>query len=84
MQLLRPSEVMIKLAVSRGKVYQMIRDGVIPSVNIGGCLRVPVESLNALIREKLAGKAGEDGASAEGLHVLPGGQAERRKVKNGP
>lgn len=84
MQLLRPKEVMIKLAVSRGKVYQMIRDGVIPAVNIDGCLRVPEESLNILIREQLAERAGKTGASIEGMRVLFGGRAERSKVKDGP
>lgn len=84
MQLLRPKEVMIKLAMSRGKVYQMIRDGVIPSVNIDGCIRVPEDSLNILIRDQLIERAGKGNASIESMRVLFGGRAERSKVKNGP
>ncbi|NMD42584.1 MAG: helix-turn-helix domain-containing protein [Firmicutes bacterium] len=82
MQLLRPKEVMIKLAVSRGKVYQMIRDGIIPSVNIDGCLRVPEESLHEFIREQLD-QAGKTAAPAERVYVLFGGKAERSRVENG-
>lgn len=84
MQLLRPKEVMSRLAVSRGKVYQMIRDGVIPAVNIDGCLRVPEEALNRMIREQLSKWEGKSSASREGLHVLFGGRAERSGVKDGP
>lgn len=84
MKLLRPKEVMQKLAVSKGKVYQMIRDGVIPSVNIDGCLRVPEEYLNAMIREQLAKRAGNKVMSKEELCVLRGGRAGRSEAKDGP
>jgi excisionase family DNA binding protein len=66
--MLKPKEVMMKLSVSRSKVYQLIRDGIIPSVNIGGCLRVPEEALNALLRQQLFERLGlkEEGLKEEG------------------
>ena len=78
MKLLRASEVMIKLSVSRGKVYQMIKKGVIPSVYIDGCVRVPEQAIDELICRQLKQQAGYDGAKIEDLHVLFGGRAERR------
>jgi|LSQX01.1.fsa_nt_gb excisionase family DNA binding protein len=52
-QLLRPKEVMKKLSISRSKVYQMIRDGELPAIRIGGCVRVPEEALESMLRQQL-------------------------------
>ncbi len=77
MKLLRPMEVAERLSVSRGKIYQMIKKGAVPSVNIDGCLRIPEEALQKMILQQL----GEGKASSiiEDIHVLSGGRAERRK-----
>ena len=45
----RPAEAAHALGVSRSKAYELIASGAIPSVKLGGCLRVPVEALRAWI-----------------------------------
>lgn len=67
MKLLKPSDVMAKLNVSRSKVYQLIRDGVIPSVRIGGCLRVAEELLDAMIHQQLSNHPSYKYALKEGI-----------------
>jgi len=43
--LLKPLEVAETLRISRGRVYELIKAGVIPSVRVGCALRVPAEAL---------------------------------------
>ncbi|MBU1701017.1 MAG: excisionase family DNA-binding protein [Candidatus Eisenbacteria bacterium] len=43
-QLLRPADIAPLLGVTTGRVYQLIADGVIPSVRIGRTLRIPREA----------------------------------------
>jgi excisionase family DNA binding protein len=45
---LRPAEVGELIGCSRTKVYELINAGTIPSVRIGGLLRVPAEALRRL------------------------------------
>lgn len=40
--MLRPGEVGPLLGVSRSRAYQLIRQGVIPAIRVGGSIRVPV------------------------------------------
>ena len=49
--LLRPAEAM---GVSRSKLYELIAGGVIPSIKVGGCVRVPVAALQQWIERQLA------------------------------
>jgi excisionase family DNA binding protein len=49
--LLRPSEAADALGVSRSKAYELIAAGVIPSIRIGGSVRVPVDALQKWITE---------------------------------
>ena len=51
--LLRPSEVAEAVGVGRSKVYELIASGAIPSVRLGGCVRVPVASLERWITEQV-------------------------------
>ena len=51
---LRVGEAAIALGVSRSKAYELISEGKIPSVKIGGCVRVPVDALRSLIERQLA------------------------------
>ena len=37
------------LSMGRSKVYEMVRDGVIPSVKIDGCRRVKASALMAFV-----------------------------------
>ena len=50
----RPTEAAEALGYSRSKTYEMIASGEIPSIELGGCRRVPVDILRQLIAKKLA------------------------------
>lgn len=56
--LLRPVELSNALGVSRAKAYDLIAKGDIPSVRIGGSVRVPVEALKAWIAAQTHPAAG--------------------------
>jgi excisionase family DNA binding protein len=47
--LLRVAEAADILAVSRGKMYQVLRSGEVESVLLGGCRRVPRDALDAFV-----------------------------------
>ena len=49
--LLRPGEVADALGIGRSKAYELIAGGTIPSVRIGGSVRVPAEALRAWIEQ---------------------------------
>jgi excisionase family DNA binding protein len=53
--LLRPREVADLIGVSRSTAYELINSGQIPSLRIGGMLRVPAAGLEEMIADKLAG-----------------------------
>ena len=50
--LLRPDEVALALGIGRSKVYVLIHSQDIPSLRIGGSVRVPVDALNAWVKER--------------------------------
>jgi excisionase family DNA binding protein len=51
--LLRPAEAAEALGVSRSRVYELIQQGELPSLRIGGVVRVPVEGLRDWIEAQL-------------------------------
>jgi excisionase family DNA binding protein len=51
--MLRPAEAADAIGVSRSKAYELISSGVLPSVRLGGSVRVPVEALRAWIAEQI-------------------------------
>ena len=51
--LLRPTEVANSLGIGRSKAYELIAAGTIPSIRIGGSVRVPVDVLRAWIARQL-------------------------------
>jgi excisionase family DNA binding protein len=53
--LLRPREVADLIGISRSTAYELINSGQIPSLRIGGMLRVPAAGLEEMIADKLAG-----------------------------
>jgi excisionase family DNA binding protein len=55
--LLRPIETADAIGVSRSKAYELIASGEIPSVKVGGCVRVPVDALRAWIDRQLQAEA---------------------------
>ena len=52
--MLRPGEAADAIGVSRSKAYELIAAGAIPSVKVGGCVRVPVDALREWINTQLA------------------------------
>jgi excisionase family DNA binding protein len=55
--MLRPGEAAEAIGVSRSKAYELIARGDIPSVRVGGCVRVPVDALRAWIGRQLEDRA---------------------------
>ena len=51
--MLRPTEAADAIGVSRSKAYELIAAGAIPSVKVGGCVRVPVEALRTWIDQQV-------------------------------
>jgi excisionase family DNA binding protein len=45
------------LDLGRSKTYEAIRNGEIPSVVIGGCIRVPIDQLREVIAQKASIRA---------------------------
>lgn len=75
MKLLKVSQVVDKLNMSRGKIYKMIKKGIIPSVNIDGSIRIPEHLLNQMIYRKIEGKTS---IKIENNNTLSGGKTKRR------
>lgn len=57
--LLRPTEVAETLGICRTRAYELIARGSLPSIRIGGSVRVPAEELRAWIERQVS-----DGATA--------------------
>ena len=53
--LLRPAEVAESLGIGRSKVYELISSGQLPSIRIGGSLRVPIDKLTDWLEQGAAG-----------------------------
>ena len=49
---LRVAEAALALGISRAKAYELIASGQIPSIRIGGCIRVPVEQLRGWLERQ--------------------------------
>lgn len=80
MQMLKVSEVMEKLKLSKGKTYRLIKEGFIPSVNFKGSIRVPKDLLNQMIKEQI--RIGKTNYKAEynNTTLSSGGASERKSV----
>jgi excisionase family DNA binding protein len=52
--LLKPDEVAAALAIGRSKAYALISDGVIPSIRIGGSVRVSADALKLWVQRQSA------------------------------
>ena len=57
----RVAEAADVLGISRAKTYQLIAAGVLPSIRLGGCLRVPAEALQQCIDRQLAARTATSG-----------------------
>ena len=49
--LLKPTEAARALGIGRSKLYELLQAGVLESVHIGACRRIPAEALNALVAQ---------------------------------
>ena len=47
--LLTPTEAARALGIGRSKLYQLLQAGVLESVRIGTCRRIPAQALTALV-----------------------------------
>jgi len=47
--LLTPTEAATALGIGRSKLYQLLQAGVLESVHIGTCRRIPAQALTALV-----------------------------------
>ena len=47
--LLKASDLQARLGMSRAKVYRLMYDGILPTVRIGGSVRVPLRALEEWI-----------------------------------
>ena len=47
--LLTPTEAARALGIGRSKLYQLLQAGVLESVHIGTCRRIPAQALTALV-----------------------------------
>ena len=52
--LYRPAEAAAAIGVSRSRMYELIASGEIPSLRIGGSLRVPVDPLRRWVEQQVA------------------------------
>lgn len=69
--LLRPVEVSDAIGLGRSNVYSMIASGELPSIRIGGSVRVPRVALQAWIDRKLTERAALNEVSAITVVHLP-------------
>ena len=52
--LLRQTEAAEAIGIGRSKVYELLASGELPSIRIGGSVRVPVDALRQWIDHQLA------------------------------
>jgi excisionase family DNA binding protein len=55
--LFRPSEAAEAIGIGRSKMYELLASGELPSIRIGGSIRVPVDALRAWIASRLDERA---------------------------
>ena len=58
--LLRPDEAAEAIGVGRSKIYALIASGDLPSIRIGGSVRVPVDELKDWIAQRVAARVESD------------------------
>jgi excisionase family DNA binding protein len=53
--LLRPAEAAEVIGIGRSKMYELLASGELPSIKIGGSVRIPMEGLKAWIAARVSG-----------------------------
>ncbi len=59
--LLTPTEAAAALGVGRSKLYELLQAGVLESVHIGTCRRIPSDALYALVARLREGTTAQAG-----------------------
>lgn len=59
-----PTEAAAALGIGRSKLYELLQAGVLESVHIGACRRIPAEALTDLVRRLR-------GAATDGMSMSP-------------
>jgi len=63
--LLRPAEAANLLSVGRTKIYQLLADEELPSVRLGGSIRVPLGALERWVEDQVRTDADRESADGE-------------------
>ncbi len=49
---LKPSQVAGQLGVHKSRVYQLIREGILPAVRVGGAIRIPTDAWDSWMKQQ--------------------------------
>ena len=63
--LLRPIEAADAIGLSRSAIYQLLASGELPSIRIGGSVRIPVDKLREWLDRKAAATGSEVATESE-------------------
>ena len=58
--LLTPAQAARALGIGRSKLYELLKDGVLESVHIGACRRIPTDALTELVSRLRGAEADAD------------------------
>src|SRR5438128_1257244 len=78
--LLRPEEAAQALGIGRSTVYEAIRTGVLESIKVGRCRRVPMEAVRIYVEQLRQDRLGEEcgRSNPRNPHQMP------RRLRNMP
>jgi excisionase family DNA binding protein len=60
--LVRPMQAAIMLGVGRSTVYRLIEEGALPSVRLGGIVRIPLSAIRRIASGASVESSGDDAA----------------------
>ena len=66
--LLTPTEAARALGIGRSKLYELMQDGVLESVHIGTCRRIPADALSDLVARLRVDSVSEVAEGAIAIH----------------
>jgi excisionase family DNA binding protein len=69
--LLRPDEAAELLGLGRSKLYALLKSGALPSVRLGGAVRVPAEALRRWVAQQTTGTSPGASSSKPQAEVRP-------------
>ncbi len=69
--LLTPTEAAIALGIGRSKLYELMQAGVLESVRIGSCRRIPADALSDLVDRLRAGSSSSAVLARPGRDTAP-------------